>query len=160
MSRPTKSNVAAAALRWSVERAGIEFGLTSQTLRKSLNKNSAVADANGLFTTRQIVAALYGALHQEKVRTQKELADRYALENAITRAELLRRSEVERVFAAIADAIKTRIMSSNLSRHEKEDILKDIAALPIVLKEVAHGQSRLPRARGNGKRDEEDVSED
>ena len=160
MSRPTKSNVAAAALRWSVERAGIEFGLTSQTLRKSLNKNSAVADANGLFTTRQIVDALYGALHHEKLRTQRELADRYALENQITRAEVLNRAEVERIFATIADAIKTRIMSSNLSRHEKEDILKDIAALPIVLKEVAHGQSRLPRARGNGKRDEEDVSED
>jgi hypothetical protein len=159
MSRPSKSNVPEAALRWSIERAGIEFGLASQTLRKSLAKSSAAPDANRLFSTRQIVDALYGALHQEKVRTQKELADRYGLENAITRAEVLNRAEVERIFATIADAIKTRIMSSGLSRHEKEDILKDIASFPIVLKEVAHAQSRLPRA-GNGKRNEEDASED
>ena len=156
----SKSNVPVERLRWTVEKAAGEFALTTDTLRKALAKDSAVADADGLFSTQQIVAALYGALHQEKVRTQKELADRYMLENQITRAEVLNRAEVERIFATIADAIKTRIMSSNLSRHEKEDILKDIAALPIVLKEVAHGQSRLPRARGNGKRDEEDVSED
>jgi hypothetical protein len=147
MGRPSKSNVAAAALRWSIERAGIEFGLASQTLRKSLAKSSAAPDANGLFSTQQIVAALYGALHQEKVRTQKELADRYALENQITRAEVLNRAEVERVCAAIADAVRTRIMSSHLDRHEKEDILNDIAALPIVLKEVAHAQSRLSHYR-------------
>jgi hypothetical protein len=158
VSRTSKSNVPAAALRWSIERAGIEFGLASQTLRKSLAKSSAAPDANRLFSTRQIVDALYGALHQEKVRTQKELADRYALENEITRAEVLRRSEVERVCAAVADAIVARVMSSGLSRHEKEDILKDIASLPIVLRDIGHRQSRLPR--GNGKRNEEDVSED
>jgi hypothetical protein len=151
MGRVTRSNVPAEALRWRVERAGVEFGVSSNTLRKALGKNSAAPDRDGLFLTAQIVASLYGALHQEKVRTQKELADRYTLENQITRAEVLNRAEVARVFAAIADAIKTRIMSSNLSRHEKEDILKDIVALPIVLKEVAHRQSRL--SRGNGKRD-------
>ena len=62
MGRNTKSNVSEAALRWSVERAGIEFGLTSATLRKALNKNSAAPDKEGLFTTQQIAAAIYGAL--------------------------------------------------------------------------------------------------
>jgi hypothetical protein len=158
MARTSRSNLPQdVPLKWNVEKAATEFGLSIMTLRKSLNKSSAAPDKDGLFSTRQIVAALYGALHQEKVRTQKELADRYALENAITRAELLRRSEVERVFAAIADAIKSRIMSSHLDRKEKEDILKDIAALPIVLKEVAHAQSRL--SRGNGKRNDDDGSE-
>jgi hypothetical protein len=48
-------------------------------------------------------------------------------------------------------------MFSHLDRQEKDDILKDIAALPIVLKEVAHAQSRL--SRGNGKRHDGDESE-
>jgi hypothetical protein len=73
MSRPTKSNVPKAALRWSVERAGIEFGLTSQTLRKSLAKTSATPDLNGLFSTKQIIGAVYGAFDQEKLATQKQL---------------------------------------------------------------------------------------
>ena len=131
------------------------------TLRKALAKTSATPDSDGLYTTQQIVGALYGALHQEKVRTQKELADRYALENQITRAEVLNRAEVERVFAAIADAMVSRIMASGVPRSVKEDLLKELASIPLVLKDVAHSQSRLPR-RGKGKRngDDEDASED
>ena len=141
MARASRSNLPQdVPLKWNIEKGAAEFGLSIMTLRKALAKTSATPDSDGLYTTQQIVAALYGALHQEKFRTQKELADRYALENQITRAEVLNRAEVERIFATIADAITTRIMSSNLSRHEKEDILNDIAALPIVLKEVAHAQ--------------------
>jgi len=60
MPRVSKSNVPKAALRWSVERAGIEFVLTSQTLRRSLAKSSATPDADGLFSTRQITDAVFG----------------------------------------------------------------------------------------------------
>ena len=60
MGRNTKSNVSQAALRWSVERAGVEFGLTSNTLRKAVNRDSAAPDKDGLFTTQQIAAAIYG----------------------------------------------------------------------------------------------------
>jgi hypothetical protein len=96
MGRRTKSNVPQdVPLKWNVEKAATEFGLSIMTLRKALNKTSATPDQDGLYMTRQIIAALYGALHQEKVRTQKELADRYMLENQITRAEVLNRSEVD-----------------------------------------------------------------
>ena len=88
MSRPSKSNVPAAALRWSVERAGIEFGLTSQTLRKSLAKNSTVADGDGLFATWQIIAAVFGAFDQEKLRTQTQITRKLELQNAIAEASL------------------------------------------------------------------------
>jgi hypothetical protein len=80
--RATKSNVPAAALRWSVVRAGVEFGLTSNTLRKALNKNSAQAGENGLYTTRQICDAVFGGLNEEKLATQRQLTRKYELENA------------------------------------------------------------------------------
>jgi hypothetical protein len=96
MSRPTRSNVPQAALLWSIERAGIEFGLTSATLRKALAKNSAVPDRDGLFSTAQIVAAIYGALHVEKLRTQRARAWKLELENRITVGIVLNRAELER----------------------------------------------------------------
>ena len=74
-------------MRWSVERAGIKFGLTSQTLRRSLAKTSATPNADGLFTTQEIIATLFGELHLEKIRTQRALARKLELENAITTAE-------------------------------------------------------------------------
>ena len=124
MSRRSKLNVPAAALRWSVERVGIEFGLASATLRKSLAKSSATADQDGLFTTRQVVDALFGTLAVEKLATQKEVRRKLELENAITTGSVLDRGSLSKVFALIADAISSRIMSCNeLSRTAKEDIL-------------------------------------
>jgi hypothetical protein len=91
MSRPTKSNVPQEALRWRIDRAGIEFGLTSATLRKSLARSSAAPDAGGLYTTRQVVDAIHGTLHIEKTRTQRARARKLELENAITTGSVLNR---------------------------------------------------------------------
>ena len=62
-----------------------------------------------------------------------------------------------KVLAQVADAMTSRNMSaSEMSRSTKEDILKDLAAIPLALKEVGQAQSRLPR--GNGAHPEEVAS--
>ena len=157
--RTTKSNVPQLdPLRWNIEKAATEFGLTAATLRRALNKNSALSDKDSLYTTQQIAAAIYGALHIEKLKTQREIARKLALENTITTGSVLNRAELEKVFAAIADAFASRVMSvQGLSRQEKEDLLKDLSSWPLALEDVAHAQTRLPR--GKGKRHEEDQSE-
>jgi hypothetical protein len=146
MARPSKSNVPNEPLRWSIERAGIEFGLASHTLRKSLAKTSATPDADGLFTTKQIIAAIYGVLDQEKLATQKELTKRYQLNNRIVEASVLDRAELMKGLATVADAIVSRITSSGLARSEKEDILRDISSLPLVLRRLRIGKADSLRA--------------
>ena len=159
VSRPSKSNVPAAALRWSVERAGIEFGLTSQTLRKSLAKNDAQPDVAGLYTTKQIAGAVYGgAFSEEKLRTQRQLTRKLEFENAITEATVLNRVELMKVLSAIADGMTARIMAdAEMSRSAKQDLLRDLSSIPLTLEQVAHAQSRLPR--GNGTRPESEGEE-
>jgi hypothetical protein len=144
----TKSNVPKAALRWTVERAGVEFGLSTGTLRKALGKNSAAPDADGLFSTRQIIDALYGSMAAERLATQKQITERITLENQITRGQVLNRSELSKGLALIADAMTSRIAASELSRSAKEDLLKDLSSIPLILRDLAHSQSRLPRRNG------------
>jgi hypothetical protein len=160
MGRVTKSNLPQnVPLKWNVEKGAAEFGLSIMTLRKSLAKTSAVPDQDGLFTSRQIAGAVYGgALSEEKLRTQRQITKRYTLENAITRAEVVNRAELTRVFAALADAFVSRVMSvQRLSRQEKEDLLKELSICPIALEDVAQAQGRLPN--GKGPRSEEVQSE-
>jgi hypothetical protein len=102
-------------LKWSVERAGVEFGMTSNTLRKALNKNSAQADADGLFSTKQITDAVFGGLTEEKLLTQRQLTRKYELENSIVEASVLNRSELMTAFPAVADAMTSRTMVSGLT---------------------------------------------
>jgi hypothetical protein len=75
MARVTRSNLPQnVPLRWNIEKAAIEFGLSMMTLRKSLAKNDAQPDAAGLYTSRQIAGAVYGgAFSQEKLRTQRQM---------------------------------------------------------------------------------------
>jgi hypothetical protein len=89
-------------------------------------------------------------MHQEKIATQKELTKRYRLDNEITEGNVLNRAELSRGLAAIADAMVSRIMSSGVPHSVKEDLLKELASIPLVLQEAAHAQSRLPRGKGKG----------
>jgi hypothetical protein len=151
MSRPSKSNVPTAALRWSIERAGIEFGLTSNTLGKALARNSAVPDRDGLFSTAQVVAAIYGGLHFERLRTQRARAEQLELENAITRGNFLNRAELMKGLAAIADAFVSRLnTATEIPRKVREDLQRDLATWPTALEGVAHRQKRLSRNGDNG----------
>jgi hypothetical protein len=145
-------------LRWNVEKAGVEFGSASATLRKSLAKISELAGPDGCYSTKQIVGAIFGSMHIEKLATQKELRRKLELENAITTGSVLDRAALSTAFAAIADAITSRIMSSELSRDAKEDLLRDLSSIPVAIETVARRQTRLPR-NGKGQMPEEDGSE-
>jgi len=124
-------------------------------LNRALARISATPGKDGCYSTAQICEALFGDMHKEKVKTQRQITDRITLENQITRAEVLNRAELMKVMAAIADAFVSRVMSvQGLSRQEKEDLLKDLASWPLALEEVAHAQTRLPN--GKGPRSEED----
>jgi hypothetical protein len=157
-SRP-RGNVPRNELRWTIERASVEFGTAQNTLRKSLNQAHIDCGADGCFTTEQICASLFGLMHREKLKTQRELSRRYLLENEITESQVLIRSEVSKGLATIGDAIASRIMAdSEMSRSAKEDLLRDLSSIPLVLRQVADGQTRLPRRNGNGTHNGEEVA--
>jgi hypothetical protein len=103
------------------------------------------------------VTGLYGDLYGARLRYQNEAAEKLRIENEVRRGELLNRRALARAFEQIADAMSTRIMScTELPRTAREDLLRDLASVPLVLEETADGQSRVPR----GKRQVADVAED
>jgi hypothetical protein len=150
-----RGNVAPAGLRWTIERAGLEFRLTADTLRRALNQNSAEPGEDGCYSTAQVCSAIFGGLNEEKLLTQRQLTRKYLLENSIVEASVLNRAELMKGLAAIADAFVSRLMAATeIPRPLKEDLLGELSRWPVVLEEVARNQSRLPR--GNGVRREED----
>jgi hypothetical protein len=143
------------ALRWNIEKAAIEFGLTPVMLSRALAQISAAPGEDGCYTTQQICESLFGSMHQEKLATQKEIRKRYALENRINEASVLDRAELAKGLGLIADAFTSRLMAaSEIPRSVKEDLLKDLSSWPLALEDVAKRQTRFPR--GNGKRDDGD----
>src|SRR6516164_5353802 len=121
MARPTKCNVPAAALRWSVERAGLEFGMTSNTLRKALAKESIVCGPDNCFSTAEICRAVFGGLSEEKLATQRQLTRKYFLENQITEASYVSKAEILAGLGQMAAAMVSIIQTSGLPRESQED---------------------------------------
>ena len=135
--------------------------LAQNTLRKYLHQSGAEPDTDGCFSTLQITNAIFGDLRAEKLRKERELTKRYALQNAITTGSVLDRHELMRTFSVIADAIVTRITSATeLPRTVREDILRDLSTWPLAIEETVARQTRLPRGRGNGQTGEDDHPED
>jgi hypothetical protein len=156
--RISRSNAPEMALRWSVERAAVEFGVSIATLRKALNRNSARPVEDGCYSTQEIVGALFGELHREKIRSQRALARKLELENAIIVASVLNKDALTRAFGDLADSLAQAVMSSDLNRQGKEDFLRNLRGWPLVLENVAKSQTRLPRS--NGQTLEDGQSED
>ena len=119
-----------------------------------MRQAGAEPDEGGCFTTQQITEALYGDLHGQRVQKERELVRRYSLENQITEGTFLSRPELQKGLAMIADAMTSRIMSSPVDRAVKEDLLSDLAGVPLILKNVAQAQTKF--RRGNGSRPEEE----
>jgi hypothetical protein len=135
-------------LRWNFEAMAREFNFSIPTLRAALAKSSAVPGEDGCYSTQQICDALYGALHLEKIRTQRATTERITLENQITRAEVLNRSALMAGFAQVADAMTSIISTSGLTRQEKENLQRELAGIPIIVDGVAKRQSKLRRKGG------------
>ena len=74
------------------------------------------------------------AWNKQRCETQRLLGKKYELENEIVRAQILKKSELEKGLAAVADAIASRILASDLSQSAKADVLKEIAGIDLAQK--------------------------
>jgi hypothetical protein len=98
-------------------------------------------------TRTRIAAKAIVDFNRQRTKTEKAREEKLRLENQITRSEYLKRSEIARGLATIVDAVVSRVMAADIDRSVKEDILKNIVSLPLILEEVAHAQSRLAIAK-------------
>jgi hypothetical protein len=135
-------------LKWTIEAAGREFKLAQNTVRKILNQGGAEPDAGGCYTTEQICACLFGDLRAERLRKERELVRKYQFENEITTCNYLDRSALSAAFSGIANAMVSIVMTSALDREAKENLLKELAGIPIAIEGVAARQSKLRSKNG------------
>jgi hypothetical protein len=154
-----RGNIVRKPLRWSIDAAAPEFGMGVNTLRKLLNQASVAPGEDGCYSTAQLLSAIYGRMHEEKLKTQEQLTKKYELANRTAEGALLNRDALMAGFSQLADSLKSVIMSSTqMTRTEKEDFLRNLSSWPVIVDGVAARQSKLRRSK-NGQAVEEDGCE-
>ena len=161
MSRAANSNIPSVPLRWSPEAAAPELGVSHVTIRAALARGSERPGEDGLYSTGQLVAAIYGSMFAEKLKTQVAIRKRIELKNRIARGTLVDRAALTSMFSQVASAMTSRIAASSLTRDEQADLLRELASVPISIDGIAAEQSRLPRGhQHDGDGDDDDPDED
>ena len=133
-----------------------------ETLRRKLSQTKQTQAADGTWTTAQIVAALYGDIHGERLRKTAAEADHWELKNDVLRGESLPKGLLTSALEQIFVIIKQLIQASSMTTPEKRDLLNTIATWPVAVATVATKaakQVKLERGEGengNGDHDDED----
>jgi hypothetical protein len=145
-------------LRWTVEAIGREFKLAQNTVRKILNQGGAEPDATGCYSTEAVVSCLFGNLHSEKIRKERELVRKYRIENETAEGNLLNRASIMQGFAALADTLVSAVKTSNLDRQSQDNFLRNLATWPVIVDNVAKRQTRLRSKNGQAVKVDESES--
>jgi hypothetical protein len=156
MAKPNGSNIPQEELRWSLDAACREFGITSHTLHKRLVAVNERADLEDkCYSTEQIITAVFGSIQGERLREVREKADNLALKNASLRGELLDRMELAKALEPIFLAVRQIISASSLSKEMRDDLLNTIATFPLSVANVAVKQRKQLRAKDDDDGEEE-----
>jgi hypothetical protein len=122
--------------RWTVDRAGAEFGLSSKTVSNRIKSAGVHPGDDGKFSTKDIHAAICSDLEKAKLRKlqfetkrTEEEREGLALANAARRGELVHKADFIRRFEGIYAQMRQLIMSSSMIDAEKDELLRKIAEL-------------------------------
>jgi len=110
-------------IQWSLNFAQTEFDVHRDTLKARLTQQGEAPDAEGYYTTQQILKALYTDAKAERTRLTREQADKVELENAQTRREQAPMAQVEKVWTAWAIGIRDAVRDQEISQEQKQNIL-------------------------------------
>jgi hypothetical protein len=120
------SNVAP-GLRWSAETAGLEFGFHQATVRSRLLAEGIIPGEDGLFSTQQITATMYGNLHRQRLRRTTADALGKELANRALQGQYTKTLEIERSLEKCFMVIRQELLASSMTEHEKHSVLSHLA---------------------------------
>ena len=123
MAKPQK------AIKWTLILAATEFGLDSVTLSKRLRAEGIEADADGYFTTKQIIIAVAGDLDREKTRNEAAKADLHEMKRDLEREKLIPAERVRASLEELKVAISQVIDHSHLEAKQKATIYANLQKL-------------------------------
>jgi len=118
------------SIRWSVESAAPEFGVSPKTLSGRIKTRGVVTGDDGKFSTKDICRAVFSDLQWERTRLAKEMADVAERKRKKLDGELLAVDEVRRVWSEVIIYMRQVVAQSALSLKEKAELRKLLAAVP------------------------------
>ena len=119
------------AIAWSLNQIAAEFGWARQTVKGRLAQAGAEPSEKDTYTTKQVVAALFGDSDTADMRRKMAEADVAEMERDEKDEKLLPAAAVEAVWQDALGRMKDVIAANVASEDTRRTIFKAMQAIPI-----------------------------
>src|SRR5271165_2781732 len=113
-------------IRWTIEKATVEFGLHRKTLTTKLREMEIEPAADGKFSTKQICEAIFDDASAERVRLLQEQSRRLKLANDKKAGEQADIETIYKMHEGIFIVCRQTVLGSNLSEEEKSQLISQL----------------------------------
>jgi hypothetical protein len=121
----------AKSIRWTLENAGSEFGCDSKTLASRIKRAGITAGKDGMFSTRDIAAAVFGDIESEKLRETRHRANLLEIEEQEKRRESIPAAQVLELWSATVIALKQAVWNFDAPEDVRRKWLGELRDLSV-----------------------------
>jgi hypothetical protein len=118
-------------VRWSIEHASYEFGITGRTLSKRIKTAGIVPGKDGKFSTLEICQAIYSDLKAAELEYKTEMAGYKRLQKLQLAKKLCVLDTAMNVWRAALEQIRQRVQNWNISDNMKKEMLHELQEIPV-----------------------------
>ena len=100
-------------MKWTLQKSSAEFGAARETIKAGLVRNGVEVrkGRNHAFTTKQILAAIFGDLKAERTREARARADLLELKRREREAELVPLDEAKAAVSRVLVPLRTELLA-------------------------------------------------
>lgn len=117
------------AVRWSTDKAAKEFGVDWRTLAKAFAREGVKPGDDGKWSTREVVAALFGDQDAADLRLTLAQAEAIERKNRVAAGRLIDVDAVILFNEQVAAAMRERVLALDIPHTTKEALLGDLQKL-------------------------------
>lgn len=119
------------SLRWTVERAALEFGIDRKTLTKRIAARGITPGDDGHFSTREICGAAFSDGEVARAALAVSQTENYDLKNKALAGELGDKELFQKLSDSMVLLLRQKISDSQMPEALKLEILKDIQKINV-----------------------------
>ncbi len=118
-------------IRWTIERAAVEFGIDRGTLSGRIHNRGILPADDGKFSTRDICIAVFtdGKAARDKLATAQQ--ENFNLRNKKLAGELVDPKQCQQLWDACVISLRQKIANTPIPEATKREILKDLQSIPL-----------------------------
>lgn len=118
-------------IRWTVERASVEFGFDRKTLTKYIVSGGLVAGKDGKFSTQDICTAVFSDKNAAQIAHLIAQTEGHELKNRELAGELADKELFQKLSDSVVLLLRQKISDSQMPEALKLEILKDIQKINV-----------------------------